>query len=335
MKRHGSTLSRGIMPWVMVLSLVLTAAPTPRSMTPYPTRPVRLISPWARGGTSDTAARLFANVAQHYIGQPVLVENHTGNGGLSGADVVHKGPFDGYTLLLAGIGCITGPASMDIPMPYAYNNFTMLGLLEINPTYCATSTHHPYTTIHDLLADIAQRPGEVRYGISGKGNVQHLLTLKLLDLAGFTDPATAAVPIHLDGDGAIVQALIAGEVDFYCSNMSAVLPYARKGQIKPIMAISSVRHSALSEIPTATELGFHGLEPIAGWSALFAPPELPEHLKLFWVSVLKKMKKDPSWTAPVSEVGSMPLVLSPQATRKFVESQYQRLSEIVDNLRKE
>ncbi len=300
----------------------------------YPDHPIRLIAPWGRGGSSDTAARLLASVATRYLGQPLVVENRTGNGGMKGANYVHKAKGDGYTLLLARIGNITGPAAKGSAMPYEYNDFTMLGLLEINPVYCFTALNSPYDTIQDVLDDIAKRPGQVRYVITGEGSIQHFVVLKLLSLAGFEDLTDAATPVvYPGGGGRQHEGMLRGEVDFECTNLSGILPYIRDGLIKPLMSTNiPERLTSFPDVPTAAELGFEGLKPIVGWSALFGPPEMKPDAVRLWEKVLRKIADDPAWKKPVVAVGSIPLVLSPKATRKFVEAQYGILGELVKDL---
>ena len=203
----------------------------------YPIRPIQLIVPYSPGGTTDTAARLLASVTHSYLGQPVEVENRSGNGGQTGTDYVHKASADGYTLLLGRFGAITGPAAMKMELPYEYNDFTMLGLLEFNPGCCSTSLSSPYRTIQDVLDDIAEQPGQVRYGITGKGSLLHLLVLKMIDLAGIKNPSKAAVPVLYSGGGKMHQGLVRGEFEFFCSNLPVVLPYIRTQKLRPLMTI--------------------------------------------------------------------------------------------------
>lgn len=299
----------------------------------YPVKSVTLVAPWGRGGSSDKASRIFASVAPKYLGQQVIVENRTGDGGLLGANYVHKAKGDGYTLLLARIGCITGPASIRDSMPFQYNDFTMLGLLEINPLVLVVRADSPYKTLDELLGEIKKSPGKLSYAISGKGNVQHLSVLKLLDLAGVKEVTTQAVPAIYDGGGGVMlRNLLDKKADFSFSNFNAVYKAMESGELRPLLVNSPRRHPLLPEIVTTHELGYTELGPVVGWSALFGPPDMDPDAINEWRRVLRKVKEDSSWITKIEQEGSIPMILTSKGTEKFVKEQYEILHNLIQKL---
>ena len=294
---------------------------------PYPNRPVMLIAPWGRGGESDIASRMLSAVAYPYLGESVIVENRTGNGGMTGADYVHKAEPDGYTLLLARVGCITAPAAMRKEMPFVYNDFAMLGLLEINPGVLIVGDDSPWQTLEGLISDIKQRPGRISYAHRGSGNLPNIAILAMLERAGIPKPLQAVKGIYYSSVDPVFEDLASGDLDFVFTSMSLGLPRIRNGEARALMMNSPERHSLLPDIPTARELGYPELEVITGWSAVFAPPNTPHEIVEKWEQVLEGVKNDRAWRRVTTALGSIPLVLAPGETRKFVDNQYRTLSE--------
>ncbi len=315
--------------FLLALPLLISVFALAASAEDYPNKPVTLVAPWGKGGASDIASRLLSAVVPEYLGQGVVVENCTGDGGLKGTAHVHRSNPDGYTLVLARIGSITGPAATGSTLPYTFDDFTMLGLLEINPLACATAPERPYANINDVISDIKERPGQLRYAISGIGNIQHLSVLMLLDIAGVGNPTEAAQYMMFHGGGAGAQATAQGEVNLICNNLVTLLPLIRQGKLKPLLVNSPNRHSFMPDTPTAAEQGFPQLESLAGWSAVFGPPGLPLEVQRKWTAVLQQVKQDRTWTTLTTRVGSIPTILSPKDTRAFVARQFKVLSTLV------
>ena len=126
----------------------------------YPTKPITLVAPYGPGGASDLASRTLAAVAPKYIGEPVVVVNRTGAGGVTGSTYVNKSKPDGYTLLLARIGCQAVAPALNATIPYKWDQFTFLGLLELNPFVYVVKADSPYKTLDDLLKAIKAEPGQ-------------------------------------------------------------------------------------------------------------------------------------------------------------------------------
>lgn len=311
---------------------VAAMAAMPVAAQDYPSQPVQLTAPYGPGGASDLAARNLANVAPDYMGQPVLVTNRAGAGGATGSAYVKNSDPDGYNLLLARIGSHSISPALKSSMPYEWDDFTYLSLLEVNPAACATATSKSHESLEDLRAAIEESPGAVTYSSAGVGTLHHLGGIMLLDEMGFEDPAAAATHIPFQSGGAAAAAAATGQVDFVCSNISAIISQIEGGQLRPLVVTTPDRVDSLPDVPTAAELGHPGLEALVGWSGLVGPPGLSEEMIATWVEVLQKVADDERWVNQTKSLGSVPMMLSPEETVAFVENQYTTFRGLVEEL---
>jgi len=298
----------------------------------YPAEPVNLTAPYGPGGASDLASRTLASTAPAYLGEPVLVTNRSGAGGVTGSTYVLNSEPDGYNLLLARIGSHSVSTAMKSNMPYSWDDFTYLGLLEVNPVICATSTEKPYKSLDDLIAAIRENPGTLTYSSAGVGTLLQVAAVLVLDTVGIEDPVNAAIHIPFRGGGKAASAAATGQVDFVCTNSSALMSGIEGGKLRPLLVTTPQRLDAVPDAPTVAELGYPELEVLVGWSGLVGPPGLPDEVVETWADVLQKIKEDKSWNRMTTQLGSKPRILSPEETVEFVENQYKTFSELVKRL---
>ncbi|MEQ8291296.1 MAG: tripartite tricarboxylate transporter substrate binding protein [Roseovarius sp.] len=304
----------------------------PAAAQDYPSQPVQLTAPYGPGGASDLAARNLANVAPDFVGQPVLVTNRAGAGGATGSAYVRNADPDGYNLLLARIGSHSISPAIKSSMPYEWDDFTYLGLLEINPAACATATSKPYESLDDLRDAIEANPGAITYSSAGVGTLHHLGGIMLLDVLGFEDPAVAATHIPFQGGGAAAAAAATGQVDFVCSNISAIISQIEGGQLRPLVVTTPERVDSLPDVQTASELGYPDLEALVGWSGLVGPPDMGDEVISVWTDALQQVSADERWVKQTESLGSVPMILSPEETVEFVENQYTTFRGLVERL---
>lgn len=287
----------------------------------YPTRAITLVAPYGAGGSADLAGRSLANVASRFIGEPVQVVNRTGAGGVTGSNHVSRARADGYTLLVARVGSNAVTPGFDGTIPYKYDDFTFIGLLEENPYVIAVKADSPYQTLQDLVDAIKANPGTLTYSTSGPGTVLNMGPQLLFQELGMDDQAAIMIPY--DGDGAATTALVGGHVDFMGNNLSPLMNELKSGRLRALSISTQQRYPELPDIPTATEAGYPALHAIVGWTALFGPPNLPGEVVSKWEEVLQKVSEDADWIAATERLGAVPRVLSPAETKKFVDEQYQ------------
>jgi len=296
----------------------------------YPTKPVTLVVPYGAGGNADLAARSLAGVAQKYLGQPLVVQNRAGAGGIIGSRYVVDAPKDGYTLLVARVGSQAVAPALDPATTYTWDSFTFVGMLEIDPYVCVVSGKSSIRTFDELVNKIKTNPGQLSYASTGNFDASVVFPIKILLNAGLK--ADAALKVPYKGAGDTVTAVIGGQTDFACNGISPYTSNIRAGNLRGLVVSTAERVPEAPDIPTAKEVGMPNLEVVNGWSALYGPPGLPQHVVDRWVEVLGKLKNDPEWTEQPKRRGSMPSIMSPTETRKFVEEQYNAYKSLAPQL---
>ena len=295
----------------------------------YPDHPISLIAPFSAGGAADLAARLLAQHAPRLLGRPgaaMVVENRSGASGAVGTLHVRQARPDGYTLLLARVGSSAILPATDPRTPYAWDEFTMLGLLEENPFVICVRADAPWKTLAELIAALRDRPGTLNFATTGPATILDLGVRQLFIATGLPIDAGTAVPVR--GGGEAVQALVAGQVQFFGNNLTDTSTALANRQLRALAVGTEQRRASLPGVPSATELDLPALQHLAGWSALFAPPGLPEDLTLHWERCLAKLAQDREWTAAVRRLGGIPRVLDSGATRLYVQRQVELYREL-------
>ncbi|MEJ7929511.1 tripartite tricarboxylate transporter substrate binding protein [Ramlibacter sp. AN1015] len=311
----------------LALALVATAAVAAHAQS-YPSRPVQIIVPFSAGGDSDQSARNLAATATGVLGQPVVVVNRAGANGAIGSQVVKDAAPDGHTLLLARIGSnVLLPALKPPGLSYKWNDFTFIGLLELNPVVCVVHPESNYKTFADLTKDLKARPGKLNYSTSGPATVPSLapqLLLQNLDMK-----PDGAVAVNYKGGGDATLAVVSRDVDFTCNNLSSMTGQIAGGKLRALVTTTPERLKQFPDVPTARELGFQPMEAVVGWSALYGPPNMaPEAVKR-WAEVLQKASTDPRWIAGNATYGGIPKILSPQETEKYIAENYKTYVDLI------
>ncbi|MCP5366105.1 MAG: tripartite tricarboxylate transporter substrate binding protein [Hyphomicrobiales bacterium] len=298
----------------------------------YPSKPITLVAPYSAGGASDLASRTLASVAPTYLGQPVLVVNRTGAGGVTGSTFVNKSKPDGYTLLLARIGSQSVSPAMKANIPYKYNDFTMIGILELNPVICATASSKPYQSMKDLIDAVKANPGKLSFSSAGVGSLLHIAVPFVLDTVGVENAKTAMNHVPYKGGGQAATAAVGGHVDLVCTNSSALAGHIASGKLRALMVTTHERVAVAPNAPTAAELGYPQLERLIGWSGLFGPPNMPEDVTAKLRDMLQNVKKDKAWNKFTTALGSVPYILDGPATKEFVDGQFNAFDSLVKKL---
>ena len=310
-------------------ALFLVAVVTPSAYAGYPTKPVTLVSPYGPGGAADLAARNLSAAVKPYLGKNVVVVNRTGAAGVTGSAFVAKNRANGYTLLLSRVGCQAAVPALNKKIPYKWDDFTFLGLLEINPCILTINPKSPYKTFEDVKAAL-QKGEKLSYASAGVGTILHLGMLVLLDELG-VDP-TKVKHIPYKGGGAAGAAVVGGHVDLFFQNMSGVISHIQGGKLRALAASTEDRVPALPDVPTFREMGHPKMEVIVGWSGLYGPKNLPEDVVAKWGGVLESMKTDATWLKMTKDLGSVPMIMNPADTKAFVKTQYDTFAEVTERL---
>lgn len=310
-------------------AFVAAASLTVSAHAEYPTKPVTLVSPYGPGGAADLAARTLSGTAPTYLGNGVLVVNKTGAAGVTGSTYVAKSKPNGYTLLLARVGSQAAVPAINPNIPYKWDEFTFLGLLEQNPFVLAINADSPYKTFDDVKAAI-KGGKKLSYSSAGVGTLLHLAMVVLGDQIGVDAKSLKHVPYK--GGGKAAAAVVGGHVDMIFQNLSGISGHLQSGKLIPLVVTTKTRPPSIPNVPTAAEVGHPGLGVIVGWSGLWGPPNLPQDVKDKWVGVLKNMAKDKAWLKMTKGLGSIPTVMNPADTKVFVKAQYETFKEVTERL---
>ena len=298
----------------------------------YPSKPITLVAPYSAGGASDMASRTMASVLPSYLNQPVMVVNRTGAGGVTGSTFVNKAKPDGYTLLLARIGSQSVSPAMKANIPYKYDDFTMLAVIELNPVICATASSKPYKTMKDLIDAVKAKPGELSFSSAGVGSMLHVAVPLVLSMMDVKNPKDAMNHIPYKGGGAAATAAVGGHVDLVCTNSSALTSHIAGGKLRPLMITTKERQAVAKDAPTARELGFPQIEVLVGWSGIYGPPGMDPAVTKKIRDALQLVKKDKAWNKFTKALGSVPHILDEAETKKFVDDQFTAFNTLVSDL---
>ena len=237
----------------------------------YPTKPVRMIVPFAPGGGADFVARVVGTKVTEQLGQQVIIDNRAGAAGSIGAEIAAKSPPDGHTLLLGSAGPLTINPSLYAKLPYdAVRDFVPVSLVTMMPFLLVVHPTLPVKNVKELIALARSRPGQLNYATPGTGSTTHLANelLKSMARVDITHvPYKGVAPAATD--------LISGQVQMMSGDLSTLLPHVKNGRMRPLAVTSARRSSLVPEIPTVAESGLPGYEA-SGWFGVLAPAATPQ-----------------------------------------------------------
>ena len=257
---------------LMVASIALVCASQPAlaaAAAEYPVKPVRVIVPFAPGGTNDVAARIVAEKFSERFAQSFVVDNRAGANGVVGAEIVARAAPDGYTLLVASAGIAVNPSIMK-SLPYdTQRDFTPLGMVGGGPYLMVVHPAIGAKTVKEFVAWTKARPAQISYASVGVGSPSQLAA-ELLRMVSDID--MQHVPYK--GGSAALPDLIAGRVAMFFGSISTLNPQMQAGRLRAIAVTTLTRSPALPEVPTFVESGFPGFE-VNGWYGLLGPAKMP------------------------------------------------------------
>ncbi|MBU3603913.1 tripartite tricarboxylate transporter substrate binding protein [Polynucleobacter sp. AP-Kaivos-20-H2] len=250
-------------------TVILITSPSLSQAQSWPDKPVKLIVPFAAGGTTDILGRIFAQQMTNILGQNVIVENKGGAGGNIGAEVVANAPPNGYTLLLASGSMMTVNPYLykKLPLNYA-TDLTYITAVAGGPMLVSVSPNLPVNNLKELIS--LAKAKELTFGSAGIGSQVHMAGENFTYAAGI-----AATHIPYKGEAPAINDLISGQIDFMVGNLPAAAGFAKAGKIKALAITSSKRVAQLPDVPTVAEAAIPGFVNV-GWYALAAPAGTPK-----------------------------------------------------------
>ena len=252
-----------------VVVLVLVSA-TVATAADFPSRPLRILTPFSAGSTTDIIARPIAAKLTEAWGQPVVVDNRAGAGGSIAAEITAKATPDGYTLMIGATGPNTINPSLLKNLPYdSARAFAPITLTAVNNLLLAVATSVPAKTVKELIDLAKSKPGQLRFASSGVGSSPHLAGELFKSLAGVD-----IIHVPYKGSPQYIVDLLAGRVDMSLGAAGPVIPHAKTGRLRLLGVSASKRDPALPDVPTLAEAGVPGYEVI-GWYGLITTAGTP------------------------------------------------------------
>jgi tripartite-type tricarboxylate transporter receptor subunit TctC len=277
----------------------------------YPARPIKLIVTYPPGGTVDAVARIVAPPLALRLGQPVVIDNRGGAGGMIGGDLVAKSPPDGYTLMLDASNHAQNPA-LHSKMPFdTLSAFAPVSLLVKVPNVLLVNPAYPVYTVADLIARAKAKPGEVNYASSGNGSSPHLAA-ELFDSMA----RTRMTHVAYKGGGPALTDVMAGQVPVFFASLGSSLQYIKSEKLRAVAVASKNRSAVLPNVPTIAESGLAGYE-MYEWNAVFAPAGTPAPIIDKVSKALAVVIKDPDVRARLVALGAETIGSTPAELDTF------------------
>jgi tripartite-type tricarboxylate transporter receptor subunit TctC len=288
----------------------------------YPDRPVRIVVGFPPGGSSDTVARVVAQHLSPLLGQPVVVENKPGAGGVIGSDTVAKAAPDGHTLLLATAGHSTAAAMMQ-KLPFdAVKDFAWITTVTTYPFAIATASDSPIKSLDDLVKRAKASPGRITYSSAGVGTSHHLLGEWLSSQAGIE-----MNHIPFKGGTSPLTEVLAGRVDVMIETMTLTLPHLKSGKLRGLAVASPEPKDYLPDVPPASKT-VPGLV-FQSWLGIAAPAGTPVAVVEKLNSSLRKTLAEPEVQKRLAALGGGAAPVAPEQMREQVQTEIERWKKLV------
>lgn len=319
--RRRLTVLSGV--WTAAAAAVL-AWPVGAAAQAWPTKQaIKIVSPYAPGGTTDVLARMFGAKLQDKLGQTVIVENRAGAGGNIGTDAVAKATPDGYTLLLAASGPVVIAPSLYAKLPYSpLKDLSFIAPVASASFVVLTQADSGINSLKDLIA--RGRAGDkLNFASAGAGTPQHIIGEMFNLQAG-----TKLQHIPYRGSGPAMTALLSGEVPVSFENPLPAMPHVKSGKIKVLAITAAKRSAAFPEIPTIAELGLSGFDA-KPWYALLGPGNLDPEIKRRLNVAVREILNTTEIKARLFALGAEPMLMSSAEFEAFVAKDLERWTRVV------
>ncbi|MDQ4061236.1 MAG: tripartite tricarboxylate transporter substrate binding protein BugE [Pseudomonadota bacterium] len=303
--------------------MAMAAAPAAFSQA-YPNKPIKLVVPFAPGGTTDIIARVVANKVGDHLGQTMVVENKGGGGGVIGAGETARAKPDGYSLGVATVSTIATVPAIQPNTPYKpLTDFTPIINIAATPNVISVHPSFPAKDYAGFLAEIKKSPGKYAFASTGHGAITHLLMELFMSLSG-----TTMTHVPYKGAGPALNDVVAGQVPIILDNLPSSLPFIKSGRLVPIVVAAPERLRELPDVPTFKEVG---LEPVnrMAFYGIYGPKGLPKQVVEKINGAVKKTLEDPTVRARIEETGSIILGNSPEEFAQEIKAEYDVYAKVV------
>ncbi|MBN8988449.1 MAG: tripartite tricarboxylate transporter substrate binding protein [Rhizobiales bacterium] len=310
---------------VLALASVALLLPAPgHAQATYPNKPIRIVVPFAPGGSTDLLARRVGDKLAAAWGQPVVVDNRPGAGGTIGADFVAKSAPDGYTLLVGVTGSNAIAQALYPKLPYdVMKDFAPVSMIASAPLVLAVNPDVAAKTATEFLALAKSKPGALSYGSAGNGTSMHL-TGEMYKQAA--DVSMVHVPYR--GSAGMLTDLMSGQIQVTFGDVLVLLPQIEAGKIRALAVTSKARLPILRDVPTLNESGLEGFEALS-WQGVFAPAGTPPELVEKLSAEVNRAMQSPDIKDYFAARGFIVDGTTPEAFKTFIASEVKKWTPIV------
>jgi tripartite-type tricarboxylate transporter receptor subunit TctC len=307
-----------------LLATCLGLSLSPAWSADYPSKPIRLIVPFAPGGPTDALARAFALQLGEDLNQTVVVENKSGAGGNVGVEFVTKAPPDGYTLGFGTNGPLAGNVSLFKNLGYdPAKDLAPITRIAFVPNIIAVSPSLGVKNLQELISVLKANPDKYSFASGGNGTTQHLGGELLKSMTG-----TRMTHIPYKGEGPALNDALGGQVPIIFSSLAVGVPYVTSGRLRALAVTSRGRSPALPDVPAVTEAGVPGYE-LTAWYGLVAPPGTPPDIVRKLNRASLQVVNSPQFSQRLITVGGTPAPTTSEEFGAFIRTEIQRWAEIV------
>lgn len=289
----------------------------------YPTRPIKIIVAFPPGGTSDVMGRMVADPLSKVLGQPVVIENIGGAGGVIGTDRGVKAPADGYTIIQTGVGQNAVAHGLDPNLKYdSVKDFIHISHVHSGPNVLVVNASQPYKTLADLVKAAKANPGKLDYGYTHAAS-GHMAMELFKQTAGIF---MTGIPYR--GGGPMMTALLGNEIPMMFINQDVALPHIKAGKLRPLAVSSAKRNVLYPDVPTVAESGYPGFEALS-WSGMSVAAGTPAPIVAKLEAAFKDVMESPAIKQKLEGNGFVVPAQGAKAYADFVASEKTRWTQVI------
>ncbi len=289
----------------------------------YPNKPIRIVVPFAPGGSADINTRLIAPKLSELLGQQIIVDNRAGASGNIGNELVARAAPDGYTLLLNSLPFVVNLHIFPRVPYHPINDFAPISLVASSPSMMTVHPSLPVHNVKDLLALARARPGQINYASAGAGTNPHIAG-ELFNSMG----KVSMIPVHFKGGGPSLIAAMSGEVSATFTNIAETSAFVRANRLRALAVTSPKRSPAFPQVPTVDESGLPGYEFVT-WFALLAPAKTPRAIVMQLADAVRKTLAAPEQVRLFADRGLDIVNSPPDAASEFLKQEVERWARVI------
>jgi tripartite-type tricarboxylate transporter receptor subunit TctC len=308
----------------LAAATVSIAATAPAMAQAYPRKPIRLVVPFAPGGTTDIVARVVAGNITPHLGQTMVVENKAGGGGVIGATETARAARDGYSLGVTTVSTIATVPVVQPKTPYnPLTDFTPIINMAATPNIISVHPSFPAKDYNGFLDEIKKNPDKYSFASTGHGSITHLLMELFMSISG-----TKMTHVAYKGAGPALNDVVAGQVPIILDNLPSSLVFIKAGRLVPIVVAAPERLKQLPDVPTFKEVG---LEPVnrMAWYGVYGPKGLPKEIVDKLNGAFKKTLAEPNVRARIDEAASIVVANTPEEFAQEIKAEYDIYHKVV------